>query len=245
MSSNMSYSFNIGRLKPVSQLAQRFGWKGCIFGGPGTGKTPLMMTGMSPVHAFIESGLSSVRTVSHQPGVTLGTYAEMRDYTLWATQSQEAKQFGLKTFDSYTQMADVILDEEKRINKDPRKSYGNMAEKMMEMMHWIFFAPDCDVLGLCKETLLEIEGQGKKYRPLFPGQALDAAIPHLFDSFWRLEKVPDGKGGLARVIRTQESFNAFARDRNGAFNQNGLWVPKMAELEAPDLTYLIGKAMSN
>jgi hypothetical protein len=226
-------AFNMSMLKPVGALSQRYGWKGCIYGGPCTGKTPLLMTAPHAVHAFAESGLSSVRKVMDQPGYMMRTHADMRDYVLWCVGSAEARQFQTKTFDSYTQMADVILDEEKKINKDPRKSYGNMAEKMMELMHLLFFAPECHVLGLCKETLLEIEGQGKKFRPLFPGQALDAAIPHLFDSFWRLELVQDGKGGMARAIRTKESYTAFARERTG----------NLAELEPPDMTYLINKAM--
>jgi hypothetical protein len=230
----------MSQLRPVGSLSQRFGWKGCIYGGPGMAKTPLLMTAPHAVHAFIESGLSSVNRVMDQPGVMLSTHAQMRDYVLWAVGSAEARQFQCKTFDSYTQMADVILDEEKKINKDPRKSYGNMAEKMMEMMHLLFFAPEMHVVGLCKETLLEIEGLGKKYRPLFPGQALDAGIPHLFDSFWRLENVSDGKGGMVRAIRTRENFNVFARERTN----------NMLELELPqpghtihNLTYLIQKAM--
>jgi hypothetical protein len=226
-------AFSMAQLKPVGTLSQRFGWKGCVYGGPGLGKTPLMMSAPHAVHAFMESGLSSVRKVMDQPGVILRTHAEMRDYVLWCVGSAEARQFQTKTFDSYTQMADIILDEEKKVNKDPRKSYGNMGEKMMEMMHLLFFAPETHVLGICKETLLEIEGQGKKYRPLFPGQMLDAAIPHLFDSFWRLELASDGKGGTTRTIRTKETFNAFARERTGNLN----------ELEWPDMTQLIAKAM--
>lgn len=226
-----AYTFNIGKLKPVNALCQRYGWKGIIYGGPGTGKTPLLMSARSAVHAFAESGLTSVRNVTTQPGTMLLTYADMRDYILWATRSNEAKQFELKTFDSFTQMAETIHEEERRATKNGQKAYGEMAEKMVELMSWLFFAPDCNVLGLCKETLLEIDGDTKRWRPLFPGRVLDAAVPHLFDSFWRLEFVPDGKGGITRAIRTRPSYNAFARERTN----------NMDELEPPDLTYLLSK----
>lgn len=217
-------------LRRVSDLVQRYGVKAVVYGGPGTGKTPLLTTAPHPVHAFAESAMLAIRTSTH-PGYMIDTYARMRDYTLWACTSQEAKQFHTKTFDSISQMPQIILDEEKKKNKDPRKSYGEMFDKMMEMMNWIFFAPDMNAIMLAKETILEIDGK-KQYRPLFPGQALDAAIPHLFDAFWRLEWMQDQNGGRQRVIRTKENFAAFARDRSG----------NLAELEPPDLTYLINKA---
>ena len=88
-----------------------------------------------------------------------------------------------------------------------------------------------NVAILAKQINAEVDG-AQKYRPSFPGNALDSAIPHLFDAFWRLERIPDEKGALVRVIRTQENFNSFARDRSG----------NLAELDAPDLTYLINKA---
>lgn len=218
-------------LRCVRDLVQRYGVKAVVYGGPGTGKTPLLTTAPHPVHAFAESAMLAIRTSTH-PGYMINTYSRMKDYTLWACTSQEAKQFHTKTFDSISQMAQIILDEEKEMgHKDPRKSYMNMGDKMMQMMNWIYFAPDMNAIMLAKETILEIDGK-KMYRPLFPGQALDAAIPHLFDAFWRLEWFADQKGERHRVIRTRENFSAFARDRSG----------NLAELEPPDLTYLINKA---
>lgn len=229
--SSTSYNFSASMLQPVSSLIQRYGVKAIIYGGPGTGKTPMITTAPYPVHCFSEPGMLSIRSYQG-PGYIADTYAKMRDFVLWATLSNEAKQFQTKCFDSLSQMCQIILDEEKKVNKDGRKAYGIMGDKIMEMMNWLFFAQDCNVVLLAKETLLEIEGMGKKYRPMFPGQQLDAQIPHLFDSIWRLEYAPDGKGGTQRVIRTKENFQAFARDRSG----------NLAELEHADLTYLLNKA---
>ena len=110
-------------LRRVSDLVKRYGVKAIIYGGPGTGKTPLLTTAPYPVHAFAETGLLSIRTCD-QPGYLIDTHTRMRDYTLWACSSQEAKQFQTKTFDSISQMAQIILDEEKKKHKDGRKAYG-------------------------------------------------------------------------------------------------------------------------
>jgi hypothetical protein len=226
-----SYSFRAANLSPVSALVQRYGVKAVVYGGPGTAKTPLAAAVVGAVHGYTEAGLLSIRHLG-VPAVMLKTHAQMLDYTKWCCYSQESKQFPTKCFDSFTQMSEIIHDEERHKTANGMKAYGEMATKMTEILHLLFFAENMNVIGIAKETLLEIEGLGKKYRPLFPGKMLDAAIPHLFDSIWRIEYAPDGKGGMQRVIRTKETFNVFARDRSG----------NLADLEPADLNYLIHKA---
>lgn len=225
--------------KPVSALAQNFGVKAVIHGGPGTGKTPLLLTAPDACFAFSEPGLRSIRNCQG-PGVVIDTYLKMKDYLDWCTGSAEARRYQVKCFDSISQMAEIILAESEsglyhggKAPKDPRQNYGEVATRMMGLMNQIFFAPNFHCIMIAKRGSVESEGVAK-YRPYFPGEALNVKIPHLFDSVWSLERgnIP-GVVGIHRFIRTAESPSVFARERSG----------NLAEFEQPDLAQLITKSM--
>jgi hypothetical protein len=204
--------------------------KAVVYSGPGLGKTPLLTTAPNPVICFTEPGFLSVRKYNG-PCYPAFTYREIREFWQWAISSQEARQFGTFCCDSVSQMAEIILEEAKKTNKDGRKAYGELVEKAMEIMNWIYYAPNFNALLIAKEQTLEIDG-ANKVRPYFPGQELNIRIPHLFDSVWRLERINTPQG-LRLVIRTKESFNAFARERSG----------NLAEFEAPDINALFAKSL--
>jgi hypothetical protein len=232
--------FNASMFQPVSQLAQNFGVKAVIHGGPGTGKTPLLLTAPEACFAFSEPGLRSVRNCQG-PGVIIDTYAKMKDYMDWCTGSMEARRYHVKCFDSISQMAEIILAEAEagmynpggKPNKDPRQNYGEVGQKMIGLMTQLFFAPGVHAIMIAKRGSVENEGV-TKYRPYFPGEVLNVKIPHLFDSVWSLERgnIP-GVVGIQRFIRTVESPSVFARERSG----------NLAEYEQPDLRALIEKSM--
>lgn len=227
---------NINDLVPVYSLVQRYGTKAVLYSGPGMGKTPLVLTAESPVICFTEPGFLSVRK-SQGPAYPAFTYKAIKEFWLWAIESQEARQFGTFCCDSISQMAEIILAEEfeaqatgkSKVNKDPRAAYGEMSKKVIEIMTWIYFAPNFDALLIAKEGQREIDGI-QKASPYFPGQDLNIKIPHLFDSVWRIENTSTPTG-TQRVIRTSASFTAFARDRSG----------NLAELEPCDIKYLFIK----
>jgi hypothetical protein len=222
---------NISNLVPVSSLVQRFGVKAVLYGGPGLGKTPMLTTAPNPVILFTEPGFLSVRHYNG-PGCLATSYKDIREFWQWAIGSQEARQFQTKCVDSLSQMAEIILNEELPKHKDGRKAYGEMSQKVMEILNWIYYAPNFHSFMLAKEMSQEKES-GQQARPYFPGQDLNIKVPHLFDSVWRIElfKAPDGK--VHKVIRTRESYSAFARDRSGNLN----------ELEPPDIGMLFNKSL--
>ena len=228
---------NINDVKPCSQLVQRFGVKFILYGGPGMGKTPMLTTIPNSIIAFTEPGLLSIRK-HNGAGVMTTTYKEIREFWMWAIQSHEARQFETKCSDSLSQMAEIILAEEqeaittgKSKNADPRSAYFEMAKKMMEIMNWIYYAPNFNAGLLAKAGQIEFGGVTKA-RPYFPGQDLNIRVPHLFDSVWHVEEVNTTPGKTQRVIRTKENYTSFARDRSG----------NLAELEPADLNALITKS---
>lgn len=212
-------------------MVKRFGVKAVVYGGPGLGKTPLLTTAPHPVICFTEPGMLSIRKYEG-PGYEAFTYKAIKEFWTWAIGSQEARQFQTFCCDSFGNIAEIILKEELPKHKDPRKAYGELSLKMMEIADWIFYAPNFYALLMCKEGSVETDGVSK-FRPYFPGQDLNIKIPHLFDSVWRIENIKAANGSSQRVIRTRENFQSFARDRSG----------NLAEIEPADISYLFQKSM--
>ena len=222
-------------LQPIHSMVQRYGVKAVVYGGPGTGKTPLMLTAPNAAHAFAEPGLLSIRA-SNQFATMIDTGPKINDFVHWACYSTEARYFETICLDSISQMAEIFLREaenpvgSKKRNPDPRSWFGDMSKAMMHVLDSIYYAPNLNCVMLAKQGSVEVEGI-TKYRPYFPGQDLNIKVPHLFDSVWRLEST-NVNGVQSRYIRTRENHSSFARERSG----------NLAELEHADLAYLINKS---
>ena len=229
-------AFQGNMLRPINQMVQRYGVKAVIYGGPGTGKTPLMMTAPNAAHAFSEPGMLSVRT-SVQLGAIIDTGQRINDFFQWACYSAEARYFQTICVDSISQLAEIFLREAenptngRKRNPDPRSWYGDMSKAVMQIMDTIYYTQSMHFAMLAKRDMIEVDGV-TKYRPYFPGKDLNIRVPHLFDSVWCLEKT-NINGVESRYVRTRESHGSFARERSG----------NLAELEHADLTYLFNKSM--
>lgn len=217
-------------LKPASQLAMRFGVKSVVFGGPGSGKTPLMTTAPRPVLCAIEPGLLSMRT-SNIPTWEAYTRPKIEEFFSWLFTSAEAKAYDTVGFDSVSQLAEIILLDELKKNKDGRAAYGKMSIAVMEYVNGLYYLPQKHIVLIAKQATED--GTGLK-KPYFPGQDLNVKVPHAYDEILHLglHTVP-GIIQPQRAIRTKEDFQYFARDRSG----------NLAEFEPPDLSALFKKAM--
>lgn len=236
---------NLSQLKPASQLAKRYGIKVMLFGGPGVGKTPTLLTAPRPVLMVTEPGMLSART-SNVPAKECFKATEVVDFLEWFMKSSEAKQFDTLGIDSFTNIAEIILADELAKVKHGMKAYGNMSERVMKIANDLFYMPEKHIVMICKQGLVEngrttllqggevITEPVMQKRPFFPGKDLNVKLPHLFDSVWHLcEANVPGQQGPVKAIRTKETPEVFARDRAGNLN----------ELEQPNLTALFNKAM--
>lgn len=225
---------NIRDLKPLSQLAGRFGVKACVYGPPGTGKTPIAATAPRPLVLACEPGLLSVKHITNVPGWSAYTPEAIDEFFTWFDKSSEAKNFDTLCIDSASQMAELFLTRELAKCKDGRMAYGNMARRMMEILNSLYYRPETHTYIICKEMLIEVEGVTGR-RPYFPGKELNTQVPHMYDEFWHLAltQVP-GQPMPVTAFRTRSTFGVFARDRSG----------KLDELEPPNLTTLFNKCMS-
>lgn len=221
------------QLKPASQLAQRFGVKALAYGGPGTGKTPMINTAPRPVLCVVEPGMLSMRT-SNVPAWEAYDVPRINEFFKWLFTSNEARNYDTVGVDSISQMAEIILTEELKRNKDGRKAYGEMSRAVMEIVNVLYYLPQKHVYLIGKQSTVD-EGGIMRKKPYFPGQDLNVKIPHMYDEILHI--------GMSQVagmpkpvvaIRTAETFDIMARDRSGRLN----------ELEPPDLSALFAKAMS-
>lgn len=222
------------RLKPASQMAQQNGVKCLMYGCAGTGKTPLIGTCPRPVAVMTEAGALSVRNQNF-PCFQAFTGKEIMEFFDWAHRSNETKNYDTIAVDSLSQLAEIILKEELKQNKDGRKAYGEMARAVMHIAETLFFMPKKHIYLISKLVEEKDEKGVMTKRPLFPGNKLTADLPHLFDEFWYIGKqqVP-GQPQPVLAIRTKETFGIVARDRSG----------KLQELEQPHLGNLFNKCMS-
>lgn len=204
-----------------------------MYGGPGSGKTPLFNTAPRPVLCAVEPGLLSMRN-SNIPTWEAYTRPKIDEFCKWLFESSEARNFDSVGFDSISQVAEIILTDEldPKKNKDGRAAYGKMSIAVMSIVNALYYLPQKHIYLIAKQGIEE--GTGKK-KPYFPGQDLNVKVPHMYDEILHLglNTVP-GQMNPVRSIRTMENFEITARDRSGM----------LAELEPPDLSALFAKAMS-
>lgn len=235
----------MSQLKPASQLARRYGVKATIFGGPGSGKTPLMNTAPRPVLLVTEPGMLSMRG-SSIPAWEAYTSALVAEFFEWFMKSREASNFDTLCIDSISNIAELILADELAKVKHGMKAYGNMSERVMKICNDLYYMPQKHIAMIAKQALVEngrqtILQNGEvtyepimQKRPFFPGKDLNVKVPHLFDNVMHLgEVVMPGQPKPVRALRTKEIPEVFARDRLGNLN----------EVEQPDLSLLFAKAM--
>lgn len=224
---------NINSLKSSGKLADQFGVKAVLYGGPGTGKTPLISTAPNPILLACEPGLLSMRG-TNLPTWDAYTPARIDEFFQWFMNSKEASRFDTLGVDSISQMAELYLRLYQTQNKDGRKAYGDLSVKMMDLLNGLYFMPNKHIVLIAKQTIADDNGVTRR-RPYFPGQDLNVKVPHLFDGIFHmgLHQIP-GIQGAQKAICTAEQYDLMARDRSGRLNV----------FEPPNLGDIFTKVMS-
>lgn len=208
-------------LRPASEVAKGFGVKALIHGGPGVGKTPVLLTAPQVVICAIEPGLLSIRN-SNVPVCVADTPARIEDFHRWVMQSAEARQFKTIAFDSGSEMAETFLREElakksssgKKV--DGKAAYGEMGRRTLAVLRDMYYLRGPHVVVLCKQQAKD----GDLRKPYFPGDMLNIAIPHLYDEILSCEYIQRADTvGVVRAFRTLTDGLTRARDRSGVLDE--------------------------
>lgn len=215
-------------LKQAKEFANLYGCKAIVFGGTGSGKTPVMNTCPRPVLLACEPGLLSLR------GSTIPTFyaengAKIEEFFKWFFNSNETKNFDTLCVDSISFMADVYLQAAEKTIKHGLQAYGNMARSVMDHLRPLYYTKEKHTYLICKEELV-----AEQKRPYFPGQQLNKEVPGLYDFVLHLgiKNVPGA--GQVKAFQCNETYDVMARNRTG----------NLADYEPPNFSMLVQKAMT-
>jgi hypothetical protein len=210
------------------------GVKSLIYGGSGVGKTRLLATAPSPVIFSAESGLLSLRQY-HLPYAQINTMAELQEAYSWSIGSHEARQFATIGVDSISEIIEKLLTYEKGLTKDPRKAYGAIVEKGVQLCRDFRDIPGKNIVIVAKQEFAKDETTGgMMFQPSLPGQKLGPALPYYFDEVFQVCNFPNQQNPQQppiTALRCKRDHQNEAKDRSGALD---MWEP-------PDLGRIYAK----
>jgi len=216
-------------LKSTGNLAGN-GVKLLVYGQAGAGKTTLAPTLPNPIVLSAEGGLLSIQD-AELPYLEITTMAELQEAYKWLAESAEAAQFESVAIDSISEIAEVCLNYEKKVNKDPRAAYGAMQEQMADIIRAFRDLPAKHVLMTAKLEKTQDEMGRILYAPSMPGNKTGQSLPYFFDEVLALRVEKDADGFAQRALMCDSDGLWLAKDRSG----------KLESWEAPDLTVIINK----
>jgi phage nucleotide-binding protein len=216
-------------LKSTGNLAGN-GVKLLVYGQAGAGKTSLIPTLPNPIVLSAEGGLLSIQD-AELPYIEITTMAELQEAYKWLTESAEAAQFESVAIDSISEIAEVCLNYEKKVNKDPRAAYGAMQEQMADIIRVFRDLPAKHVYMSAKLEKTQDEMGRILYAPSMPGNKTGQSLPYFFDEVLALRVERDAEGNSQRALMCDSDGLWLAKDRSG----------KLESWEAPDLSMIIAK----
>lgn len=207
------------------------GIKILVHGPAGAGKTSLCATtGESTIIISAESGLLSLR--GHDiPVIEVKSLDEMYEAYDYVVNNPDGQAFKWVCLDSISEIAEVVLNHEKKVAKDPRQAYGALAEKMTDLIRAFRDLPGRNVYFSCKQERTKDEQSGAMlYYPAMPGNMLKQGVGYFFDEVMALRVEKDADGNPTRWLQTSRDFNYEAKDRSGCLEM--FEAPNLAEIAA-------------
>ena len=222
------------QLKSTSQAALD-GIKCLVHGPAGAGKTTLCSTTGEPtIIISAEAGLLSLRKFDI-PVIEVKSLDQLYEAYEYVAGPDGAK-FSWVCLDSISEIAEVVLNHEKKNSKDPRQAYGSLAEKMTDLIRAFRDLPGKNVLFLCKQEKVKDEQSGALlYSPSMPGNQLKNGLSYFFDEVMAIRVEKDAEGNPTRWLQTSRDFNYEAKDRSGSLDM----------FEPPDLAAIASKVISS
>jgi phage nucleotide-binding protein len=216
-------------VKSTGSLAAN-GVKVLVYGQAGAGKTSLIKSLPSPIVLSAEGGLLSIQD-AELPFIEIASMDDLREAYEWLTSSDDAKAYQSVALDSISEIAEVCLNHEKKVNKDPRAAYGAMQEQMADIIRAFRDLPGRHVYMSAKLEKTQDEMGRVLYAPSMPGNKTGQALPYFFDEVLALRVEKDGEGATQRALMCDSDGLWLAKDRSG----------KLDAWETPDLTAIIAK----
>jgi hypothetical protein len=219
-------------LKRTGSLSAPF-VKVLIPGESGAGKTRALAHLDDIVILSAEEGLLSIRQAD-KPYIQINGIDDLYEAYAWLTESAEARQFNAVGIDSLSEIAEVVLADERKPGtkgaKDPRAAYGEMQDKMAGVIRAFRDLPNRHVVMTAKIEKGATEMGEVRYVASMPGKKLTADLPYFFDEVVVVRVHRTGET-VERVFQCHDDGVWHAKDRSGRLD---MWEPY-------DLKALIGK----
>ena len=213
------------QLKSTGDLGNQ-GLKVLVYGQAGCGKTTLSKTLPKPVVLSAEGGLLSLKD-DNIPYIEIKSMTDLHDAYAWL---QDSDEFESVVLDSISEIAEVVLSHEKKINKDGRAAYGEMDVQLSEIIR-AFRDLNMHVLMTAKLEKQQDEMGRMLYFPSLPGNKTAQKLPYFFDEVLALRIEKDEEGKTQRALMCDSDGLWLAKDRSG----------KLETWETPDLGEIIAK----
>ena len=207
------------------------GVKCLVYGHAGSGKTSLIPTLPAPVALSAEGGLLSI-SGADVPYIEIASMANLMEAYTWLTESAEAQAFESVALDSISEIAEVVLAEELKRNKDGRAAYGELNTVMAQMIRAFRDLPGRHVYFTAKCEKAQDETGRMLYSPMMPGKSLSQNLGYFFDLVMPLRVDKDAEGNTVRALMTDS--DGLWQAKNRAAGRLDMW-------EAPDLGSIIRK----
>jgi phage nucleotide-binding protein len=202
------------KIQTLEQAVNTNGVKCFIYGGAGVGKTPLILT--IPGRGLVINAEAGLRSLLNRPcaGVfdvvaihSLKELIEVHDHL-----ESGKHEYEWVVIDSVSEIAEVLISDEKKKTADPRKAYGALIDKMSPMLKNFRDLP-IDVIAIGKESMYKEEDTGRvRCEISIPGSKVGPQIPYLFDEvFYMFEHDDSG----VTYLQTKRDKRVVARDRSG------------------------------
>lgn len=221
------------KIETIEQSFENNGLKCLVHGLAGIGKTVLCATTGAPTLVInceggtlslknaVRNGLITQEQMDMVRVVKVKTLAQLREvYDMLFARKIPCVWVAL---DSITEIAEVILANAKKEDKDPRKSYGKLFDDMLQLIKDFRDLPHYNVLMTCKQiSVTDGLTNVTSYVPSMPGQKLTPQIPYLFDEVFAMREVnievDEGKYEMRRALQTSREMQYEAKDRSGCLN---------------------------
>jgi len=203
-----------------------------VYGVAGAGKTQLIKTiKEKTIILSSEAGLLSLNSLSLEY-IEINTANDLENVYAWLKDSKEAADYKCVAIDSLSEIAEVILQEEKKKTKEPRQAYLVTQDYIMNKSRQ-FRDLDKHVYVTCKQEK-EIDELGRiLYAPSLPGAKMCNLLPYVFDEVFAL-RIEKKNEKYVRFLQCQTDSKYMSKDRSGKLNM----------FEEADLGIIMNKILS-
>jgi len=182
-----------------------------VYGPAGVGKTFLASTTPDPEHTLVVSAEAGLLTLSgfDLTAVEVTTLGELG--AVLVDLQSGTYPFTWVILDSLSEICEVCLTHELGKNRDPRKAYGEMQNRMLELVRKFRDLP----LNVVMTAKMERDtNSGDAFMgPSCPGQKLSQKVGHYFDFLLPLRTFTDEEGNIRRALQTQPSEGYLSKSR--------------------------------